>query len=187
MSTNETVLLTKEEGVNFFVAMLSHLLIDSRGRKSFDETLKCICPFSICFCDSYFIIGQVRNISTQIDICVFIEVITNVPLKKSKAIIRSDICRFCMVGDRPVDLVSFSQEYHYVPNCTAEGLEPLFCTVLNDSSTQCEPYFSRMAHIQNWRGGGPAIRQEVRIVMCIVEVKRISHLIEMGFYYGIHS
>lgn len=115
---------------------------------------------------------------------MFIEVITNVPLKKSKTIIRSDICRFCMVGDRPVDLVSFSQEYHYVPNCTAEGLEPLFCTVLNDSSTQCEPYFSRMAHIQNWRGGGPAIRQEVRIVMYIVEVKRISHLIEMGFYYG---
>uniref|UniRef100_A0A915BHS6 Amino acid permease/ SLC12A domain-containing protein n=1 Tax=Parascaris univalens TaxID=6257 RepID=A0A915BHS6_PARUN len=75
----------------------------------------------------------------------------------------SDSLKFCMVGDRPVDLVSFSQEYHYVPNCTAEGLKPLFCTVLNDSSTQCEPYFSRMARIPNWRGGGPAIREQIAI------------------------
>ncbi|VDM48306.1 unnamed protein product [Toxocara canis] len=73
----------------------------------------------------------------------------------------SDSLKFCMVGDRPVDLVSFSQQYHYVPNCTAEGLEPVFCTMVNGSSSQCEPYFLRMARIQNWKGTGPAIRDEV--------------------------
>uniref|UniRef100_A0A0M3J139 AA_permease domain-containing protein n=1 Tax=Anisakis simplex TaxID=6269 RepID=A0A0M3J139_ANISI len=71
--------------------------------------------------------------------------------------------RYCMVGDRPVDLVSFNEKFHYVPNCTAEALEPLFCTVLNETSMQCEPYFARMARIPNWKGAGPAIREHIAI------------------------
>lgn len=66
-----------------------------------------------------------------------------------------------MIGDRPVDLVSFFEQYKYVPNCTATGLEPLFCKMKNDSLT-CDAYYKRMARIQNWRKNGrPAIREEV--------------------------
>ncbi|EJW76349.1 hypothetical protein WUBG_12742 [Wuchereria bancrofti] len=73
----------------------------------------------------------------------------------------SDNLKFCIVGDRPVDLVSFVEQYKYVPNCTATGLEPLFCKMKNDSMF-CDAYYKRMTKIQNWRKiGRPAIRQEV--------------------------
>lgn len=66
-----------------------------------------------------------------------------------------------MVGDRPVDLVSFSEQHHYVPNCTADGLKPLFCSGKN-STLDCDPYFSRMMEVDDWQEtGGPAIREEV--------------------------
>ncbi|KAK6111386.1 Amino acid permease family protein [Brugia pahangi] len=75
----------------------------------------------------------------------------------------SDNLKFCMVGDRPVDLVSFVEHYKYVPNCTATGLEPLFCKMKNDSMF-CDTYYKRMTKIQNWRKiGRPAIRQEIAI------------------------
>uniref|UniRef100_A0A1I8EM17 Amino acid permease n=1 Tax=Wuchereria bancrofti TaxID=6293 RepID=A0A1I8EM17_WUCBA len=75
----------------------------------------------------------------------------------------SDNLKFCIVGDRPVDLVSFVEQYKYVPNCTATGLEPLFCKMKNDSMF-CDAYYKRMTKIQNWRKiGRPAIRQEIAV------------------------
>ncbi|VDM94622.1 unnamed protein product [Onchocerca ochengi] len=69
-----------------------------------------------------------------------------------------------MVGDRPVDLVSFSEQYNYVPNCTATGLQPLFCKMINNSMS-CDAYYKRMARIQNWKRkiGQPAIREEIAL------------------------
>lgn len=64
-----------------------------------------------------------------------------------------------MVGDRPVDLVSFHQKYHYVPNCTEQGLQPLFCTSSN-ATLICDEYFMRMSKIISWKRKD-AIREEV--------------------------
>ncbi|MCP9265516.1 hypothetical protein DINM_020836 [Dirofilaria immitis] len=75
----------------------------------------------------------------------------------------SDKLKFCMVGDRPVDLVSFAEQYKYVPNCTVTGLRPLFCKMINDSMT-CDAYYKHMSKIQNWkRNGRPAIRDEIAL------------------------
>lgn len=66
-----------------------------------------------------------------------------------------------MIGDRPVDLVSFVEQYNYVPNCTATGLEPLFCKMENNSMS-CDAYYTHVAKIQNWmESEQPAIREEV--------------------------
>lgn len=35
--------------------------------------------------------------------------------------------QFCLVGNRPVNLVGFEKKFNYVPNCTADGLRPVFC------------------------------------------------------------
>lgn len=35
--------------------------------------------------------------------------------------------RFCIVGNRPVDLTGFQRIHGFVPNCTAEGLRVVFC------------------------------------------------------------
>ncbi|VDN59789.1 unnamed protein product [Dracunculus medinensis] len=73
----------------------------------------------------------------------------------------SDSLKFCMVGDRPVDLVSFHQKYHYVPNCTEQGLQPLFCTSSN-ATLICDEYFMRMSKIISWKRKD-AIREEIAI------------------------
>jgi potassium/chloride transporter 4/5/6 len=33
----------------------------------------------------------------------------------------SDSLQFCMIGNRPVDLVGFERQYGYVPECTVQG------------------------------------------------------------------
>lgn len=73
--------------------------------------------------------------------------------------------KFCLVGNRPVNLVGFEKQFNYVPNCTAEGLRPVFCPerpkmdLLNattprpgrhvpvyaqPSLSNCDPYFERV-------------------------------------------
>ncbi|KAI6233821.1 hypothetical protein M3Y99_00873500 [Aphelenchoides fujianensis] len=52
----------------------------------------------------------------------------------------TDALKYCMVGDRPVNLVGFHDHHHYVPPCTPLGLTPVFCT--NDTETpECDRYF----------------------------------------------
>ncbi|TMS34471.1 hypothetical protein L596_002055 [Steinernema carpocapsae] len=73
----------------------------------------------------------------------------------------SDNISYCMVGDRPVDLVTFSQDHGYMPNCTAEGLKPLFCS---ENGTICDPYYNRMSKILKWKGKmSHAIREDPAI------------------------
>ncbi|CAB3409718.1 unnamed protein product [Caenorhabditis bovis] len=72
----------------------------------------------------------------------------------------SDSLQFCMVGDRPVDLSTYFERTKIVPNCTVEGLEPLFCS----PNGTCDHYYDRMKTIKVWKtSGGPAIRQEPAI------------------------
>ncbi|KAK0394761.1 hypothetical protein QR680_000921 [Steinernema hermaphroditum] len=78
----------------------------------------------------------------------------------------SDNISYCMVGDRPVDLVSFTQDFGQTPNCTAAGLRPLFCpdnsSALNEGG--CDPYFNRHSKIMNFKQSKrPAIRLEPAI------------------------
>ncbi|MFH4981399.1 hypothetical protein AB6A40_008108 [Gnathostoma spinigerum] len=75
----------------------------------------------------------------------------------------SDNLRFCMVGDRPVDLVGFKERNGYVPNCTAEGLDKMFCKSENDTLIWCDSYYKEMKYQKNWRGRGSAIREEIAI------------------------
>uniref|UniRef100_A0A914N815 Amino acid permease/ SLC12A domain-containing protein n=1 Tax=Meloidogyne incognita TaxID=6306 RepID=A0A914N815_MELIC len=39
----------------------------------------------------------------------------------------TDSLKFCMVGNRPVDLSGFHAVHGYIPNCTDEGLRNVFC------------------------------------------------------------
>ncbi|CAJ0931311.1 unnamed protein product, partial [Mesorhabditis belari] len=74
----------------------------------------------------------------------------------------SDSLLYCMVGDRPVDLGLFKEKNGTVLDCTAEGLEPLFCTT-NDSApgVSCDQYYQRMRNNLRWKGTDkPAIRME---------------------------
>ncbi|CAJ0579474.1 unnamed protein product, partial [Mesorhabditis spiculigera] len=74
----------------------------------------------------------------------------------------SDSMTFCMVGDRPVNLGEWKEAHGFVPNCTAEGLEPLFCTKNGTTDEiSCDQYFTRMRHNKVWKGTSkPAIRRE---------------------------
>lgn len=78
----------------------------------------------------------------------------------------SETLQFCMVGNRPVNLVDFEKQFHYIPNCTAAGLRPVFCSkktaAANATTTtttprpgrvysyappsvsNCDPYFERV-------------------------------------------
>ncbi|VDP10862.1 unnamed protein product [Heligmosomoides polygyrus] len=70
----------------------------------------------------------------------------------------SDNLKFCMMGDRPVDVTSYYEATRLRPNCTTEGLRPLFCS---DNGT-CDPYYDRVKNVKVWRGSNlPAIRLEV--------------------------
>lgn len=53
------------------------------------------------------------------------------------------LLRFCMVGDRPVNLVGITELYGYTPNCTAEALEKAFCPEDENGTVACDPYFMR--------------------------------------------
>ncbi|VDM95879.1 unnamed protein product [Thelazia callipaeda] len=76
----------------------------------------------------------------------------------------SNDLKFCMLGDRPVDLVSFAEKYKVVPNCTVAGLKPLFCQVVNGSDGLfCDAYYTRMAEIKEWKNNTTAIREEIAI------------------------
>ncbi|CAJ0601996.1 unnamed protein product [Cylicocyclus nassatus] len=69
----------------------------------------------------------------------------------------SDQLQFCMMGDRPVDVTNYYESTHIRPNCTADGLRPLFCA---DNGT-CDPYYDRVKNVKVWRGSNlPAIRLE---------------------------
>ncbi|KAI6229424.1 Amino acid permease-associated region domain containing protein [Aphelenchoides besseyi] len=59
----------------------------------------------------------------------------------------TDSLQYCMVGDRPVNLVGFYERHNYVPECTAAGLTPVFCT--NGTTPTCDPYFSQVLDSQN--------------------------------------
>ncbi|CAD5218573.1 unnamed protein product [Bursaphelenchus okinawaensis] len=52
----------------------------------------------------------------------------------------TDTLQYCMVGDRPVNLVSFSEKFQYSPDCSIEGLKPAFC----QNSSSCDPYFQHV-------------------------------------------
>ncbi|CAD6191860.1 unnamed protein product [Caenorhabditis auriculariae] len=69
----------------------------------------------------------------------------------------SDSLQFCMVGDRPADLSSYFEKTQIVPNCTADGLAPIFC----NANGTCDPYYNTMKNIKIWRASNkPAIRNE---------------------------
>lgn len=91
-----------------------------------------------------------------------------------------------MVGDRPVDLVTFSQQYHHTPNCTVEGLTQVFCSQQNQSSElHCEEYFSRITKsIKRWKGKQPAIGERVSC-SCYFEfsLNRLSIIFAESFYF----
>uniref|UniRef100_A0A7E4W111 Solute carrier family 12 member 6 n=1 Tax=Panagrellus redivivus TaxID=6233 RepID=A0A7E4W111_PANRE len=55
----------------------------------------------------------------------------------------TDALKFCMVGDRPVNLVGFKEKFGYVPNCTAEGLYEGFCQTDVNGTEVCDPYYMR--------------------------------------------
>ncbi|KAK6016361.1 hypothetical protein OSTOST_18158 [Ostertagia ostertagi] len=62
-----------------------------------------------------------------------------------------------MMGDRPVDVTTYYETTHIRPNCTPDGLRPLFCS---DNGT-CDPYYDRVKNVKVWRGSNlPAIRLE---------------------------
>lgn len=61
-----------------------------------------------------------------------------------------------MVGERPVSLVNIVQKHNYVPNCTADGLKPLFCPIINETE-QCDPYFQKVLINRRW-----AIKEKVQ-------------------------
>ncbi|CAI5449468.1 unnamed protein product [Caenorhabditis angaria] len=67
----------------------------------------------------------------------------------------SDSLKFCMVGDRPVDLTSYYEKTKIVPNCTAQGLEPLFCA----ANGTCDSYFAMQQKIKPIPGS-QGIREE---------------------------
>uniref|UniRef100_A0A1I8AIB6 Solute carrier family 12 member 6 n=1 Tax=Steinernema glaseri TaxID=37863 RepID=A0A1I8AIB6_9BILA len=79
----------------------------------------------------------------------------------------SDNISYCMVGSRPVDLVTFSQEHGYTPNCTADGLKPLFCPEnVTASLDGCDPYYRKMTRFPNFnptKANKHAIRLEPAI------------------------
>ncbi|CAD5225076.1 unnamed protein product [Bursaphelenchus xylophilus] len=52
----------------------------------------------------------------------------------------TDSLRYCVVGDRPVNLVAFSEKHKYTPDCTIEGLRAAFCP----NATSCDPYFKKV-------------------------------------------
>lgn len=60
-----------------------------------------------------------------------------------------------MVGERPVSLVNIFQKHNVVPNCTADGLKPYFCPIINGTE-QCEPFFQRVMANRRW-----AIKEKV--------------------------
>ncbi|CAL2039991.1 unnamed protein product [Caenorhabditis brenneri] len=69
----------------------------------------------------------------------------------------SDSLKFCMVGDRPVDLTSYYEKTKILPNCTTDGLHDLFCS----TNGTCDHYYDRMKDIKVWKASGmPAIREE---------------------------
>ncbi|VDM62760.1 unnamed protein product [Angiostrongylus costaricensis] len=69
----------------------------------------------------------------------------------------SDSLMFCMMGDRPVDVTTYYETKRVRPNCTADGLRPLFCS---DNGT-CDAYYERVKNVKVWRGSHvPAIRLE---------------------------
>uniref|UniRef100_A0A1I7XCT0 Solute carrier family 12 member 9 n=1 Tax=Heterorhabditis bacteriophora TaxID=37862 RepID=A0A1I7XCT0_HETBA len=69
----------------------------------------------------------------------------------------SDSLQFCLVGDRPVDLTSYYEATKVIPNCTAEGLQSLFCS----NNGTCDSYFENVKNVKVWRGSNlPAIRKE---------------------------
>ncbi|KJH47496.1 hypothetical protein DICVIV_06434 [Dictyocaulus viviparus] len=69
----------------------------------------------------------------------------------------SDSLKFCMMGERPVDVTTYYEITHVRPNCTADGLRPLFC-----SNGTCDAYYERVKNVKVWRGSHlPAIRLEV--------------------------
>uniref|UniRef100_A0AC34QJS4 Uncharacterized protein n=1 Tax=Panagrolaimus sp. JU765 TaxID=591449 RepID=A0AC34QJS4_9BILA len=55
----------------------------------------------------------------------------------------SDSLKFCMVGDRPVNMVGITDLYGYTPNCTAEELQAAFCPTDENGTVVCDPYFMR--------------------------------------------
>ncbi|GMT23547.1 hypothetical protein PFISCL1PPCAC_14844, partial [Pristionchus fissidentatus] len=75
----------------------------------------------------------------------------------------SDHLKFCMVGDRPVDLVGYMEKnlVSTPPPCTLEGLKPLFC----NSNGTCDVYYNKVKQINSWKGQKdmPAIREEIGI------------------------
>ena len=71
-----------------------------------------------------------------------------------------------MVGDRPVDLVTYTQQTtdHLTPNCSASELRPLFCQPSNETNewVNCDPYFMQMSR-KILPDGQPAIRAKSAI------------------------
>lgn len=61
-----------------------------------------------------------------------------------------------MVGERPVSLVDIAQKHGYVPNCTLEGLKPIFCNELENGTGVCDPYFQKVMLNRKW-----AIKEKV--------------------------
>lgn len=55
----------------------------------------------------------------------------------------SENVKFCMVGDRPVDMIKITEMYGFTPNCTAESLEEAFCLTDENGTNTCDPYFLR--------------------------------------------
>jgi potassium/chloride transporter 4/5/6 len=55
----------------------------------------------------------------------------------------SDSLEFCMVGDRPVNVVGFKEKFGFEPNCTAEGLYDAFCQNDENGTMTCDPYYLR--------------------------------------------
>ncbi|KAE9550063.1 hypothetical protein FO519_006727 [Halicephalobus sp. NKZ332] len=55
----------------------------------------------------------------------------------------SDNLKFCMVGDRPVNLVAITESYGYTPNCTAESLQKAFCPENENGTVVCDSYFTK--------------------------------------------
>ncbi|CAD5228337.1 unnamed protein product [Bursaphelenchus xylophilus] len=52
----------------------------------------------------------------------------------------TDSLKYCMIGDRPVNLVAFAEKFHYTPACSIDGLKPAFCS----NNTNCDPYFMKV-------------------------------------------
>ncbi|VDM60662.1 unnamed protein product [Angiostrongylus costaricensis] len=70
-----------------------------------------------------------------------------------------------MMGDQPADVTNYYETKWVRPNCTADGLRPLFCS---DNGT-CDAYYERVKNVKVWRGSHvPAIRLEVQSFLLVM-------------------